>query len=65
MTDQDNQPQKEIIQDEVHINGDAAKIGTVEKTEYGKMKYISITKEMEKSYLDYAMSVIVPEHYQM
>jgi len=59
MTDQDNQPQKEIIQDEVHINGDAAKIGTIEKTEYGKMKYISITKEMEKSYLDYAMSVIV------
>ncbi len=30
-----------------------------EKTEYGLIKHVSITKEMEKSYLDYAMSVIV------
>jgi DNA gyrase subunit A len=59
MTDQDNQTQEEIVQDETLVNGDAAKIGSIEKTIYGKMKYISITKEMEKSYLDYAMSVIV------
>lgn len=59
MTDQDNQTQEEMVQDETLVNGDAAKIGSIEKTIYGKMKYISITKEMEKSYLDYAMSVIV------
>ncbi len=34
-------------------------IGTIENTKYGKLKYISIKSEMEKSYLDYAMSVIV------
>src|SRR5680860_754648 len=34
-------------------------IGTIEDTKFGKMKYISIKSEMEKSYLDYAMSVIV------
>ncbi len=30
-----------------------------EKTDFGLVKHVSITKEMEKSYLDYAMSVIV------
>lgn len=34
-------------------------IGTIEDTKFGKMKFISIKSEMEKSYLDYAMSVIV------
>ncbi|MBP7741056.1 hypothetical protein KA089_02665, partial [Candidatus Woesebacteria bacterium] len=34
-------------------------IGTFEETKFGTMKYISIKGEMEKSYLDYAMSVIV------
>lgn len=34
-------------------------VGTIEETRYGKLKYISIKQEMEKSYLDYAMSVIV------
>jgi DNA gyrase subunit A len=34
-------------------------IGTIEDTKFGKMKFISIKTEMEKSYLDYAMSVIV------
>jgi DNA gyrase subunit A len=34
-------------------------MGTIEESRFGKLKYISITKEMEKSYLDYAMSVIV------
>lgn len=36
-----------------------ALIGTIEESKYGKLKYISITNEMERSYLDYAMSVIV------
>lgn len=53
------QPNNEVVADEEAPNGDAAKIGTVEKTAYGNMRYISITTEMEKSYLDYAMSVIV------
>lgn len=34
-------------------------IGTIEDTKFGKLRYISIKSEMEKSYLDYAMSVIV------
>lgn len=38
---------------------DEALIGTIEETKYGKLKHISIVDEMEKSYLDYAMSVIV------
>ena len=59
MTDQDNQTPAETVQEETVVNGDAAKIGTIEQTKYGKMNYISITTEMEKSYLDYAMSVIV------
>ncbi|HYD34573.1 MAG TPA: DNA gyrase subunit A [Vitreimonas sp.] len=37
----------------------AALIGTIEDSKFGKIKYISIVNEMEKSYLDYAMSVIV------
>lgn len=31
----------------------------IETTQYGEMKHISIVKEMQRSYLDYAMSVIV------
>jgi DNA gyrase subunit A len=34
-------------------------IGQYEDTRFGKMKHVSIVDEMEKSYLDYAMSVIV------
>ncbi len=34
-------------------------IGTIEETKFGRLKNISIKDEMEKSYLDYAMSVIV------
>lgn len=37
----------------------ASKIGTIEESVYGKLKHTSIVNEMEKSYLDYAMSVIV------
>ncbi len=63
MTDQNDQDQinTQQPQDEA-LNGNggaAAMIGQVEETAYGKMRYISITQEMEKSYLDYAMSVIV------
>ena len=35
------------------------RIGEIEATEFGKMHHVSIVDEMEKSYLDYAMSVIV------
>ncbi len=41
------------------VNEIEAKIGTLEKTNHGVFKYISITDEMKQSYLDYAMSVIV------
>ena len=34
-------------------------INSIEETRHGKVKHISIINEMEKSYLDYAMSVIV------
>jgi DNA gyrase/topoisomerase IV subunit A len=36
-----------------------SKLGTIEETKYGKLKHTNIIDEMEKSYLDYAMSVIV------
>lgn len=55
MPDDQTSPQDEALVNHV----EAVKVGTVEETDYGRMKYISITKEMEKSYLDYAMSVIV------
>lgn len=38
---------------------DESLIGTIQESKYGKLKHISIVEEMEKSYLDYAMSVIV------
>lgn len=37
----------------------SSKFGTVEQTQYGQLKHTDIVDEMEKSYLDYAMSVIV------
>jgi len=40
-------------------NSNLAPDGTSEKTEFGIFLYQGIVKEMEKSYLDYAMSVIV------
>lgn len=43
----------------VEVAEDVAKIGTIQESKFGKMKYISIVGEMRKSYLDYAMSVIV------
>jgi len=38
---------------------DESMMGTTEETRFGKVRHISIVEEMEKSYLDYAMSVIV------
>lgn len=49
----------EPMTDQVAVDAAVAKIGTVEETPHGKLKYISISEEMRKSYLDYAMSVIV------
>lgn len=40
------------------LNGESL-VGTIEETKFGKVKHTSIVDEMEKSYLDYAMSVIV------
>ena len=34
-------------------------VGTTTSSKYGQLKHVSIVGEMEKSYLDYAMSVIV------
>lgn len=34
-------------------------VGTVTESRFGKMKHVSIVNEMQQSYLDYAMSVIV------
>ncbi|MBD3279738.1 MAG: DNA gyrase subunit A [Candidatus Pacebacteria bacterium] len=53
--DQKNPPAE---QNENETNGHNL-IGQVKDSQYGKLKYISIVKEMQKSYLDYAMSVIV------
>lgn len=51
-----NEEVTELQNEEVE---EASLIGTIEDTRFGKIKYISIKSEMEKSYLDYAMSVIV------
>ena len=40
-------------------NGLEQLIGTVQESRFGKLKYIAISEEMKRSYLDYAMSVIV------
>ncbi len=42
----------------VEENGESL-VGTFEDSKFGKLKYVSISNEMEQSYLDYAMSVIV------
>jgi len=45
-------PETEVLTEETVM-------GTIEETRFGKVKHTSIVDEMEKSYLDYAMSVIV------
>ena len=58
--DEDGEPIiKNIINKANSEEVNQALIGTIEETRFGKMKFISIKEEMEKSYLDYAMSVIV------
>ncbi len=54
-TDQTPAEEQELTQAE----DVSEKIGTISETEFGRVKHISIVQEMEKSYLDYAMSVIV------
>ncbi len=61
-TDSADETTKHEITSEIEeINEEelASKIGTIEDSAYGKLKHTSIVNEMEKSYLDYAMSVIV------
>lgn len=45
--------------DDVDVLDGGVDESVVESTKYGQMKHISIVKEMQRSYLDYAMSVIV------
>ncbi len=52
-------PETEVSESAVVNSESEVAIGTIEETKFGKLKYISIVSEMEKSYLDYAMSVIV------
>lgn len=55
--ERDEQLVDQILEPE-HTHGESL-VGTIEDTKYGKVKHTSIVSEMEKSYLDYAMSVIV------
>ncbi len=41
------------------VETEGPSINSITEDKYGKIKHISIISEMEKSYLDYAMSVIV------
>lgn len=66
MTDNTQQPDdtKEAVQPATAggtfvSEGEGTLVGTTEQTIYGKLRYTAIKSEMEKSYLDYAMSVIV------
>jgi len=43
---------------ETPTNGNSL-VGTITESKYGKLKHVSIVDEMSKSYVDYAMSVIV------
>lgn len=55
------QPETNLTKQPIHSengNGDSL-IGKIADSKFGKIKHTSIVNEMEKSYLDYAMSVIV------
>lgn len=41
------------------VDDPSSKFGTIEQSTFGTLKHTDIVDEMEKSYLDYAMSVIV------
>lgn len=62
--DQDNETEAA----EIKVDGDSSSsrheeveslVGQITDSRYGKLNHVSIVNEMEKSYLDYAMSVIV------
>ncbi|MCB9801146.1 MAG: DNA gyrase subunit A [Pseudomonadales bacterium] len=69
MTEENKNPENEVQEPVTSVAETATEetlkteaeslIGTIEESRFGKLKYISIKSEMEKSYLDYAMSVIV------
>ncbi len=54
---EDDQSLTEVDAQESTTNGSL--VGTTTETDFGKVRHTSIVNEMEKSYLDYAMSVIV------
>lgn len=47
------------VEESLASNGQESLIGTITETKYGRIKHVSIVQEMRKSYVDYAMSVIV------
>lgn len=59
MTDEQKTPPEELLQTDAPTGERVPLMGEIEETRYGKLKHVSIGSEMEKSYLDYAMSVIV------
>jgi DNA gyrase subunit A len=59
MSDKDQNLEQPTTQTENPEENHESLIGTTSESEFGKIKHVSITSEMEKSYLDYAMSVIV------
>jgi DNA gyrase subunit A len=61
MSEETQQTKSEEPTNKIPSNGDdpSAKFGTTEESKYGLLKHTNIVDEMEKSYLDYAMSVIV------
>ena len=46
------------------VDDPSSKFGTTEHSAFGTLKHTDIVDEMEKSYLDYAMSVIVSRALQ-
>ena len=54
----DNETKQQATQTSDPVVAESTK-QLVENSKYGKLRHTSIVKEMEKSYLDYAMSVIV------
>lgn len=69
MTDQDQKPPEttsEVALEDAStdVSVDATSeteslVGTITESRHGKIKHVSIVEEMQQSYLDYAMSVIV------
>jgi DNA gyrase subunit A len=49
----------EVAEETAVVDETESLVGTITESKYGKISHTSIVGEMEKSYLDYAMSVIV------